>query len=183
MIRRLSISRRASPAGFLLSLSLQHIGKKTPQNIMSGKGKGGRGKGKANPPARRPRRPRLASSSRWRLNRYLRKGKYASRVGVGAGVYMGAVLEYLCARSSSWATPHNRRREDAPPHQLAVRNDEELNKLLGRSRPCPAVCSRHHATLLEESASRSVHTARGLGHHSAPTSSTRFLQTTLDKRP
>jgi histone H2A len=27
----------------------------------------------------------------------LRKGHYADRVGVGAGVYLGAVLEYLTA--------------------------------------------------------------------------------------
>ena len=64
---------------------------------MSGKGKGGRGKGKA--------AGKLSSMSKRaglqfptaRLNRYMRKGKYAARVSPGAGVYMGAVLEYLCA--------------------------------------------------------------------------------------
>ena len=64
---------------------------------MSGKGKGGRGKGKA--------AGKLSSMSKKaglqfptaRLNRYMRKGKYAARVSPGAGVYMGAVLEYLCA--------------------------------------------------------------------------------------
>ena len=56
---------------------------------MSGKGKGGRGKGKAKSSGS------SSSASKAglqfpvaRLNRYLRKGKYASRVGVGAGVYM-----------------------------------------------------------------------------------------------
>ena len=65
---------------------------------MSGKGKGGRGKGKSKSSGS------TSSASKAglqfpvaRLHRYLRKGKYASRVGVGAGVYMGAVLEYLCA--------------------------------------------------------------------------------------
>ena len=65
---------------------------------MSGKGKGGRGKGKAKSSGS------SSSASKAglqfpvaRLNRYLRKGKYASRVGVGAGVYVGAGLEYLCA--------------------------------------------------------------------------------------
>jgi len=32
-----------------------------------------------------------------RLARYLKKGKYAARVGAGAPVYMAAVLEYLAA--------------------------------------------------------------------------------------
>eukprot|EP00250_Pteridium_aquilinum_P031375 c43511_g1_i1 orf=3-194(-) len=30
-----------------------------------------------------------------RLARYLKKGRYAKRVGVGAPVYLAAVLEYL----------------------------------------------------------------------------------------
>ena len=32
-----------------------------------------------------------------RVGRYLKKGKYATRVGGGAPVYLAAVLEYLCA--------------------------------------------------------------------------------------
>merc|ERR1712183_876302 len=32
-----------------------------------------------------------------RIGRYLRQGKYASRMGAGAPVYLAAVLEYLCA--------------------------------------------------------------------------------------
>ena len=70
-----------------------------------------------------------------RLNRSLRKGKYASRVGVGAGVYMGAVLEYLCLEIldlAGNAARDNRKTRVVPSHiMLAVRNDEELNKLLG----------------------------------------------------
>ena len=65
----------------------------------------------------------------------MRKGKYASRVGVGAGVYMGAVLEYLCAEIlelAGNAARDNKKTRIVPRHiQLAVRNDEELNKLLG----------------------------------------------------
>merc|ERR1711959_322272 len=72
-----------------------------------------------------------------RLNRYLRKGKYASRVGVGAGVYMGAVLEYLCAEIlelAGNAARDNKKTRIVPRHiQLAVRNDEELNKLLSNT--------------------------------------------------
>ncbi|KAH8064507.1 histone H2A [Aureococcus anophagefferens] len=70
-----------------------------------------------------------------RLNRFLKKGKYATRVGVGAGVYMGAVLEYLCAEIlelAGNAARDNKKARIIPRHiQLAVRNDEELNKLLG----------------------------------------------------
>jgi histone H2A len=33
----------------------------------------------------------------WRLSRYLKKGRYADRVGSGAPVYVAAVLEYLAA--------------------------------------------------------------------------------------
>lgn len=32
-----------------------------------------------------------------RIGRYLKKGRYAQRVGTGAPVYMAAVLEYLAA--------------------------------------------------------------------------------------
>ena len=63
---------------------------------MSGKGKGGRGKGKAAGKLS-PCRRRRASVPDGAPERYMRKGKYAARVSPGAGVYMGAVLEYLCA--------------------------------------------------------------------------------------
>ncbi len=36
-----------------------------------------------------------------RLARYLKKGRYAQRVGAGAPVYLAAVLEYLAAEVSS----------------------------------------------------------------------------------
>ena len=65
--------------------------------IMSGKGKGGRGKGKASGKSTSSAAKAGLQFPVARLNRYMRKGKYATRVGVGAGVYMGAVLEYLCA--------------------------------------------------------------------------------------
>ncbi|KAK1307570.1 putative histone H2A.3 [Acorus calamus] len=47
-----------------------------------------------------------------RSSKFLKAGKYAERVGAGAPVYLVAVLEYLAA-------------------ELAVRNDEEMSKLLG----------------------------------------------------
>merc|ERR1712177_45757 len=70
-----------------------------------------------------------------RTSRYLRKGRYAPRIGGGAPVYLAAVMEYLAAEVfelAGNAARDNKRSRINPRHiQLAVRNDEELNKLLG----------------------------------------------------
>lgn len=106
---------------------------------MSGKGKkggakGGRGKKKEGSSQTRSFRAGLQFPV-GRVHRHLRHGRYAERVGAGAPVYLAAVLEYLAAEIlelAANAAYDYKRTRIIPRHiQLAVRNDEELNKLLG----------------------------------------------------
>ena len=103
---------------------------------MSGKGKGGRGKGKGSGGKSTTRSARAGLQFPvGRVARYLRKGGYSKRVGGGAPVYLAAVMEYLSAEIlelAGNAARDNKRARIVPRHiQLAVRNDQELNQLLG----------------------------------------------------
>ena len=96
----------------------------------------GRGKGKAKGTKSKSRSSRAGLQFPvGRIHRHLRKGNYAQRVGAGAPVYLAAVLEYLSAEIlelAGNAARDNKKTRIIPRHlQLAVRNDEELNKLLG----------------------------------------------------
>ena len=100
-----------------------------------GKGKGGRG---AVPAGGKKHSSSSKAGLQFpvaRIGRYLKRGKYATRVGAGAPVYLASVLEYLTAEIlelAGNAARDNKKTRIVPRHiQLAVRNDEELNKLLG----------------------------------------------------
>ena len=97
---------------------------------MSGHGKGGKAKAKAKCRSSRAGLQFPVS----RVHRFLRKKHYAYRIGSGAPVYLVAVLEYLSAETLELvgnAARDNKKHRSIPVHvQLAVRNDEELNKFL-----------------------------------------------------
>merc|ERR1711918_280073 len=102
----------------------------TTTSKMAGRGKGGKVKNKAKS---RSSRAGLQFPV-GRIHRLLRKGNYAERVGAGAPVYLAAVMEYLAAEVlelAGNAARDNKKTRIIPRHlQLAIRNDEELNKLL-----------------------------------------------------
>ncbi|RLM87750.1 histone H2A-like [Panicum miliaceum] len=114
------------------------------QPAMDVSGAGGSGKVKKGAAGRKAGGPRKKSVSRsvkaglqfpvGRIGRYLKKGRYAQRVGTGAPVYLAAVLEYLAAEVlelAGNAARDNKKTRIIPRHVLlAIRNDEELGKLL-----------------------------------------------------
>ncbi|EUB54753.1 Histone H2A [Echinococcus granulosus] len=98
------------------------------RRTVSDRGKGGKSRAKAKT---RSARAGLEFPV-GRVHRLLRRGNYAGRVAL---VYLASVLEYLAAEAlelASNAARDNKKTRIIPRHlELAIRNDEELNKLLG----------------------------------------------------
>ena len=96
-------------------------------------GRGGKGKSSASRPVAKSARAGLQFPV-GRVARFLKTGKYADRVGAGAPVYLAAVLEYLAAEVlelAGNAAKDSKKSRVVPRHiQLAIRNDEELAKLM-----------------------------------------------------
>merc|ERR1711879_111775 len=72
-----------------------------------------------------------------RIARFLKKGRYAQRVGSGASVYLAAVLEYLTAEvlelSGNAAKSYKKSRIVPRCIFLAVKEDTELDQLLSNA--------------------------------------------------
>jgi histone H2A len=121
----------------------------------TGKGKGGRGEKKSTTASAKAGLQFPVG----RIGRYLRQGKYATRMGAGAPVYLAAVLEYLCAEIlelAGNAARDNKKSRIVPRHiTLAVKNDEELNRLLGGvTIASGGVLPNIHAVLLPKKATK-----------------------------
>ena len=69
-----------------------------------------------------------------RCARLFRKGRYAERLASSTGPFVAAVLEYLTSEIielAGNAAQEGKKKTISPRHlQLALRNDDELNKLL-----------------------------------------------------
>ena len=69
-----------------------------------------------------------------RINSMYKRGRYSERVGTGAGVFTAAVLEYICreiVELAGNAAIEAKKQRIKPNHiQLAIANDEELNKII-----------------------------------------------------
>jgi histone H2A len=71
-----------------------------------------------------------------RVHRHLKDGRYAKRIGAGAPVYIAAVLEYLASEvlelAGNAARENNLKRITPRMITMALRNDEELSKLVSK---------------------------------------------------
>ena len=132
-------------------------GTKAVTKYTSNAGKGGRGNSKKRTTSRSAKAGLQFSVGR--VHRLLKLGKYSSRIGAGAPVYLAAVLEYLVAEVlelAGNACRDNKKSRITPRHiTLAVRNDEELHKLLsGVTLAAGGVLPNIHSVLLPKKAKK-----------------------------
>lgn len=101
-----------------------------------------------------------------RLLSKMKKGNYADRIGVGAGVYLAGVLEYLTAEIlelAGNAAKDNKKARIIPRHiLLAIHNDEEISRLLsGIVLPAGGVMPNIHSVLLPKKNKENVPPSKG----------------------
>ena len=101
-----------------------------------GKGRGkGKGKGRGKSTSRSARAGITFPVGR--VARYMRNGRYSTRTGAGAPVYVAAVMEYVCAEVlelAGNAAKDNKRQRVTPRFIcLAVKNDEELSNFFANA--------------------------------------------------
>ena len=117
---------------------------------MSGRGKGKSGKKSVTKSAKAGLQFPVG-----RVSRYLKAGKYASRLGSGAPVYLAAVLEYLAAEVlelAGNASKDLKVKRITPRHlQLAIRGDEELDTLIKATIAGGGVIPHIHKSLIAKS--------------------------------
>lgn len=94
-----------------------------------------------------------------RIHKELKKGRFASRIGAGAPVYLAGVLEYLVTELTELAgqaAKDNNKKRITPRHlMLAIKNDDEIDKLLsGVTISSSGVLPHIHPTLLPKLSSR-----------------------------
>lgn len=72
-----------------------------------------------------------------RVSRFIREGRYASRVGELTPICVSAVMEYIVAEIielSGNAAKDNKRTRISPRHiRLAIEKDEELSEMFGHA--------------------------------------------------
>ena len=147
-------------------------GKSSSDKIATAEGTGGKGgkggRGKSGKKAQTQSSRAGLQFPVGRMGRYLRKGRYAKLVGAGAPVFLAAVIEYLTAEVlelAGNAARDNKKTRIIPRHiLLAVRNDEELNKLFGNSTiPAGGVLPNIHTVLVPKSSRESTKSTKSKG--------------------
>ena len=88
------------------------------------------------------------------MHRHLRDGRYTTRIGAKAPVYLAAVVEYLMAEVLALATisaSNTKKKRITPRHiQLAIQDDEELSRLFGEITIPAGGCGVHvHALVCQ----------------------------------
>ncbi|RZS07858.1 hypothetical protein BHM03_00038792 [Ensete ventricosum] len=130
-ITRLSISSRPFETHPTVVTDFTQVTKAHMET--TGKGRKGAGGRRGGGPKKKPVSRSVKAGLQFpvgRIGRYLKKGRYAQRVGTGAPVYLAAVLEQVLELAGN-AARDNKKNRIIPRHVLlAIRNDEELGKLL-----------------------------------------------------